>query len=41
MSKGWTDTTLTNLGRKQANLLGSRLNEIIDETEYVLFHQNY
>ena len=37
MSGGWTDTPLTDLGRKQAQLIGQRLQNEINQDEYILF----
>ncbi|KTD85762.1 histidine phosphatase family protein [Paenibacillus etheri] len=37
MSGGWTDTPLTDLGRKQADLIGLSLLKKINHEEYVLY----
>ncbi|AMQ06544.1 histidine phosphatase family protein [Sporosarcina psychrophila] len=38
MSGGWTDTPLTDLGRKQAKLIGDKLKEeIVDNNEYAFY----
>jgi broad specificity phosphatase PhoE len=38
MSGGWTDTPLTDLGRKQAKLIGDKLKEeIVDKNEYAFY----
>jgi probable phosphoglycerate mutase len=37
MSGGWTDTPLTDLGRKQAEFIGAKLRKDLDADEYVLY----
>ncbi|GIN37184.1 histidine phosphatase family protein [Heyndrickxia oleronia] len=37
MSGGWTDTPLTKIGRQQAELIGTKLREIVKENEYVFY----
>lgn len=38
MTGGWTDTPLTDLGRKQAKLIGDKLKEgIVDQNEYAFY----
>lgn len=37
MSGGWTDTPLTDLGKKQAELIGTKLKKEYDGAEYVLY----
>lgn len=37
MSGGWTDTPLTEVGRKQAEIVGSKLKELIDNNVYTLY----
>ncbi|MBZ9623760.1 histidine phosphatase family protein [Clostridium sp. FP2] len=37
LTGGWTDTPLTDLGRKQANLLGAKLKNEISTEEYTLY----
>ncbi len=37
MSGGWTDTSLTELGRKQAETIGQKLKGIVDNNVYALY----
>ncbi|WP_025692875.1 histidine phosphatase family protein [Paenibacillus zanthoxyli] len=37
MTGGWTDTPLTELGRKQAEIIGNKLSECINSKEYTLY----
>jgi len=37
MSGGWTDTPLTELGRKQVVLVAQKLNESINSNDYILY----
>jgi probable phosphoglycerate mutase len=37
LTGGWTDTPLTELGKKQANLIGSKLAKETDIDKYILF----
>jgi len=37
MSGGWTDTSLTELGRSQANLIGLKLKEELNPMDYIIY----
>ncbi|MEK5038371.1 histidine phosphatase family protein [Sporosarcina sp. FSL K6-3457] len=37
MSGGWTDSPLTEVGRKQAEIVGGKLKELIDNNVYTLY----
>lgn len=37
MSGGWTDTPLTELGRKQAEIIAKKLRDGLDSSEYILY----
>ncbi|CAG7652958.1 2,3-bisphosphoglycerate-dependent phosphoglycerate mutase [Paenibacillus solanacearum] len=37
MSGGWTDTPLTEIGRKQAGLVAQKLKDSINSNEYILY----
>lgn len=41
MSGGWTDTPLTDLGRKQANLIGKKLKNMLSIEEYSLYSSDF
>lgn len=37
MSGGWTDTPLTEVGRKQSEIIGRKLKQLIDNNDYTLY----